>query len=436
MTSRRKWIVILCWLTVVFEGFDLVALGASIPTLLDTKHAGIDAAGVTFVATISLVGVGIGAALIGPISDRYGRRLPLIASVLIFSVFTLLFPFMPNPAMMGVLRLLAGLGLGGCMPVAVTAMQEAAPSNGKANSSTLTMTGYHVGAVVASLLALMVGRQWEWLFYAGGALGLLVVPLMWAKWPETGVVAEAPVEAQAGPRVRVGDLLRPPFLRITMGLWVAAFMGLLLVYGLNTWLPQLMRVAGYNIADSLVLLLVLNVGAVGGLLVGGRIADRRGVKGTTMLWFSAAAVLLTVLSVKMDNQLVLNGVVFVTGIFVFCSQVLVYGFVGYLYPRHIVASGMGFVSAVGRLGSIVGPWITGLLVVAGIAYPFGFYLFAAAALLGVGAVAIIPKAQRAGAGPSAGRGMDTDYPPSIPKASATRLRNHAAAPKEETAASQ
>lgn len=394
MTSRRKWLFILCWLTVVFEGFDLVALGASIPTLLDTKHAGFDPSGATFVATISLVGVGIGAALIGPISDRFGRRRPLIVSVVVFSIFTLLFPLMPNVAMMGILRLLAGLGLGGCMPVAVTAMQEAAPNDGKAHSSTLTMTGYHVGAVAASLIALLVGLHWEWLFYAGGILGLLAVPLMWAKLPETSPVTEAPKTADAASKVRIGDLLRPPYLRITIGLWVAAFMGLLLVYGLNTWLPQLMRGAGYNVADSLVLLLVLNVGAIGGLLVGGRIADRRGVKGTTMFWFAAAAVLLAVLSVKMENQLVLNSVVFVTGVFVFCAQVLVYGFVGYLYPRHIVASGMGFVSAVGRLGAIAGPWITGLLVVAGIAYPFGFYVFAAAALLGVAAVAVIPKAKR------------------------------------------
>lgn len=396
MNSRRKWIVILCWLTVVFEGFDLVALGASIPTLLDTKHAGIDPAGATFIATISLVGVGIGAALIGPISDRFGRRVPLIACVLLFSIFTLIFPLMPNVALMGVLRLIAGLGLGGCMPVAVTAMQEAAASNGKAHSSTITMTGYHVGAVVASLVALLVGQQWEWLFYAGGILGLVAVPLMWAKLPETAPVAKAPKTpaADTAPKVRIGDLLRPPYLRITIGLWVAAFMGLLLVYGLNTWLPQLMRGAGYKVADSLVLLLVLNVGAVAGLLAGGRIADRRGVKGTTMFWFAAAAVLLAVLSIKMDNQLVLNGVVFITGFFVFCAQVLVYGFVGYLYPRHIVASGMGFVSAVGRLGAITGPWITGLLVVAGIAYPFSFYVFALAAALGVAAVAVIPKVRR------------------------------------------
>lgn len=395
MKVSRKWIVILCWLTVVFEGFDLVALGASIPTLLDTKHVGIDAGGATFVATISLVGVGIGAALSGPISDRFGRRLPLIVCVLAFSVFTLIFPLMPNVALLGLLRFLAGLGLGGCMPVAVTIMQETASANGKAQSSTLTMTGYHVGAVAASVTALLVGRAWEWLFYAGGILGLLAVLLLWAKLPETSPVIEARKSADtAAPKVHVRDVLRGRYIRITLGLWVAAFMGLLLVYGLNTWLPQLMREAGYAVADSLVLLLVLNLGAIGGLLVGGGVADRRGVKGTTMFWFGAAAVLLALLSIRIQDQLLLNGVVFVTGFFVFCAQVLVYGFVGYLYPRCIVASAMGFVSGVGRLGAIAGPWITGLLVVAGIAYPFGFYVFATAAVLGVIAVAVIPRPRK------------------------------------------
>ncbi|CEA09748.1 4-hydroxybenzoate transporter PcaK [Arthrobacter saudimassiliensis] len=396
MNSRRRWVVILCWLTVVFEGFDIVAFGAAIPTLLDTGYAGMTSAGATYISTISLVGVGLGAALIGPISDRFGRRVPLIVCVIVFSVFTLLLPLVPNVAMMGVLRLLAGLGMGACMPVAITAMQEAAPANAKANSSTITMTGYHVGAVLASLLAIALGGNWQWLFYGGGLLGLLAAAVMWAKLPETGEAARS-VAGGRPERVPVSTLLRGSYLRVTLGLWVAAFMGLLLVYGLNTWLPQIMRGAGYNVADALTLLLIMNLGAVIGLLVGGRIADARGPKGTTMVWFGCAAVLLALLSIRLENALVLNAVVLVTGVFVFCAQVLLYGFVGYLYPSRLVGTGMGFVAGVGRLGAIVGPWATGSLVTAGIAYPFGFYLFAAAAVLGVVAVAVIPRPSRASA---------------------------------------
>ncbi|EMR00327.1 MFS transporter [Paeniglutamicibacter gangotriensis] len=389
-STRNKWIVALCWLTVVFEGFDIVALSASIPQLIDTSYAGITALDATFIATISLVGVGAGAVLIGPISDRFGRRVPLMICVLVFSVFTILFPLMPTIALLATVRMIAGLGMGACMPVAITMMQEAAASNARAHSATITMTGYHVGAVAASLFAILAHADWHLLFYIGGALGLVVLPFMWAKLPETHAVGLKDIGTKA-PKSSMATLFTGGLARSTIGLWVAAFMGLLLVYGLNTWLPQLMRGAGYNVADSLVLLLILNVGAIAGLLLGGRIADKRGVKGTTMFWFTSAAVLLALLSIRMESQLLLNGVVLVTGFFVFCAQVLVYGFVGYIYPKHVVGTGMGMVAGVGRLGAIAGPGLTGLLVASGHAYPWGFYLFAGAALLGMLAVAIIPK---------------------------------------------
>lgn len=392
-STRNKWIVALCWLTVVFEGFDIVALSASIPQLLDTAHAGMTALDATFIATISLVGVGAGAVLIGPISDRHGRRNPLMACILIFSIFTILFPLMPTVGLLATVRLIAGLGMGACMPVALTMMQEAAASNARAHSSTVTMTGYHVGAVAASLFAILAHADWHLLFYIGGALGLVALPFMWFKLPETHAAGIKQTGAPV-PKAQMRELFTGGYARSTIGLWVAAFMGLLLVYGLNTWLPQLMRGAGYNVADSLVLLLILNVGAIAGLLVGGRIADKRGVKGTTMFWFTAAAVLLALLSIRMESQMLLNGVVLVTGFFVFCAQVLVYGFVGYIYPKQVVGTGMGMVAGVGRLGAIAGPGLTGLLVTSGHAYPWGFYLFAGAALLGMFAVAMIPKPAR------------------------------------------
>jgi len=392
-TASRPWIVALCWLTVAFEGFDIVALGATIPILTDLTHGvGVTAADMTFVATISLVGVGIGATAIGPIADRFGRRVPLIACILLFSVFTLIFPLMPNPAMMGIARLIAGLGLGGCMPVAVTMMQESAPGGRKAHASTLTMTGYHAGAVLASLGALWLGANWHWLFYLGGFIGLLIVPVMWAKLPEThpnAVVAGS--ASAAGPRYGVRDLFTDGRGRITIGLWIGTFMGLLLVYGLNTWLPKIMAEAGYAMSNSLVMLFVMNVGAIIGLLVGGRIGDARGVKGTILVWFGASAVLLALLSVRFTSEIALDAVLLATGVFVFSAQVLIYALVGYAYPKSLIATGMGFTSGVGRLGAIVGPLISGVLVTAGIAYPAGFYMFAAAAVIAFVAIALVPK---------------------------------------------
>ena len=377
----------------MFDGFDIVALGATIPVITSDAHGhlGVTVADMTFISTISLVGVGLGAVLVGLASDRLGRRIALMLCILVFSTFTLLFPIMPSVPLMGIARLIAGIGLGGCMPIALTIMQETAPGGRRAGASTFTMTGYHVGAVLASLTAFWAHEHWVWLFYIGGGLGLATLPLLWFKLPET--LHSLHPEHSAGSERRYGfrDLFTEGRARATIGLWTAAFMGLLLVYGLNTWMPKIMELAGYNISSSLIMLLVLNVGAVLGLLIGGRIGDALGIKGTTLFWFAAAAALLGLLSVRMTQVLALNFVILVTGVFVFCAQVLVYAFVGFVYPRALVATGMGFTAGIGRLGAIAGPWITGALVTAGLAYPGGFYLFAGVAVIGLLAAAMIPK---------------------------------------------
>jgi sugar phosphate permease len=168
-------------------------------------------------------------------------------------------------------------------------------------------------------------------------------------------------------------------------------MGLLLVYGLNTWLPTLMAEAGYSLSSSLTLLLVLNVGAVAGLLLAGWLGDRHGAKRIVLVWFGVSALLLAVLSIRMQNEILLNAAVFVTGVFVFSAQVLVYAWVSQLFPAHLRGTALGFSAGVGRIGAILGPAVTGTLVTLGVAYPWGFYVFAAAAVLAVLALVAVPR---------------------------------------------
>ncbi|GAA5108684.1 MFS transporter [Nocardia iowensis] len=388
MKKLLSWSAVLCWLTVLLEGYDLVVLGAVIPTLIDQHHIGFTVASATFAATMSLVGVAIGATGSGPITDRYGRRWMLLGSIAVFSVFTAAIPLAGSVGVFAAFRLIAGLGLGACMPTALTLMAEHMPPVRRAFASTVTMTGYHVGAVLSALIALRFVPHWEPMFYLGGVAGLLLLPVVWAKLPES----DAYLAAKAAPSgVQPTVLLRPVYLRATLGVWVGSFMGLLLVYGLNTWLPKLMRDAGYNMSTSLTMLLVLNVGAIIGLLTAGMLADRRGIKPTVLAWFGAAAVFLALLSVKASSSLLLNAVVLVTGIFVFSAQVLIYAYVTQAYPAGIRATALGFASGVGRLGAIFGPTITGWLIVVGAANPWGFYLFAAVAVIGLLAMSAVPR---------------------------------------------
>jgi MFS transporter, AAHS family, benzoate transport protein len=452
VVRRSQWPVWLCWLAMVLDGFDLVVLGTVIPTLIKTHDLGFDAVGATYAATISLVGVGVGALFIAPLSDRFGRRRLLVACVAWFSLFTIAVVFAPNVAMFGIFRLLAGVGLGACLPAALAYMNDYAPAGTAGKSTTRTMTGYHVGAVATAFLAILVVPDWRIMFVVGGIAGLVLVPFLWFRLPETlppahaehgaeikaagdtrasvetaeahragparghrpiAVPAAEPEAAPAsllaadpaGERASFRDLTRKPYPLVALGIAVASFMGLLLVYGLNTWLPQLMSSAGYTVSTGLVLLLVLNVGAVVGLIVAGILADRHGTKKIVLLWFGLSALFLAVLSIKIQSEFLLNAAVFVTGVFVFSSQVLVYAWVSQLFPARLRGTALGFAAGVGRLGAIMGPAVTGTLVAAGIAYPWGFYVFAAAALLAVMALVTVPHA----IAPAPGRASDVGH---------------------------
>ena len=395
MTEQRSsWPAVLCWLTVLIEGYDLVALGATSLALQASDRLQMTAAGLTLVATLSLVGVALGAALLAPLADVRGRRTVLVWSVASFSVFTLLLPLAPSVGVFAALRLAAGLGLGACMPTALATMSEYVAVQRRARASTTTMTGYHCGAVLASLLALVVTSSWEILFVVGGVAGLVLAAVIRVKLPETA----APDATPAGERVTVLDLVRPGRLRITLSVWVATFMGLLLVYGLNTWLPKLMNEAGYAVSTSVTLLFVLNAGGVLGMLLAGWMADTRGISRVVQAWFAVGGVLLTLLVVRIESAALLDVLIFLTGVFVFSAQVLVYAYVAHTHPTAIRGAALGITSGVGRLGAIVGPLITGVFVSAGIARPWGFLFFALAAFLGLAAMAVAPRVGRVEAG--------------------------------------
>ena len=146
------------------------------------------------------------------------------------------------------------------------------------------------------------------MFVAGALPALVLVPLLWKYLPES----EAFLRARAGlgpagdarPQARQEPGRHPVPARparSTLAFWITSFMGLLLVYGLNTWLPQIMRSAGYELGAALALLLVLNVGAVLGLLVAGQVADRIGIRRSTMAWFAGAALFLALLSIRLPG---------------------------------------------------------------------------------------------------------------------------------------
>ena len=400
-------ITTLCWLALLLDGFDLVVLGVAIPSMMEDTRWDFGAAEATLVSTSGLVGMMLGALVISFLTDKFGRRRVMMMAVALFSLFTLGLASTTNITLFALLRFLAGAGLGGALPTGISLVTEFRGVTKSGSASTILMTGYHVGAVATALLGILMIEPlgWHSLFIAGAAPALVLLPAMYFLLPESpqylmaaGRVEEARAIA-ADYNISLDDelgdkhaaemensgtmkvLLGATFRRNTLAIWGTSFMGLLLVYGMNTWLPQIMRDADYDLGNSLAFLMVLNIGAVVGLLISGKIADQVSPRKTSLVWFIASAVFLALLAVKLP-LIALYVMIFLTGIFVFSSQVLVYGFVGENHPASVRASAMGLSAGVGRLGAISGPMLGGLLVAQGLAYPWGFFAFAIVGLLG------------------------------------------------------
>jgi benzoate transport len=398
------WVAPLCWLAVALEGLDLVVLGVVLPALLAEPGWGLTPNTASLVSVVGLVGVMVGALFVGTISDYIGRRQTMLWTVISFSILTLLCAFAPNPWIFGLLRFLAGLGLGGVLPTALALVNEYATRGRGGAATTNMMTGYHVGAVLTALLGIIIIEPlgWHWMFIVGALPALVLVPVMWRYLPESaaflrvragladrtaGRSASSTAPARANP---ISTLFHHGLGRSTIAFWVTSFMGLLLVYGLNTWLPQIMKSAGYQLGAALALLLVLNAGGVAGLLVAGRVSDRIGNRRATISWFAAAALFLALLSIKLPGVGIYVSV-FLAGVFVFSSQVLVYAYVGHVYPASARGTAMGTASGVGRAGAISGPLIGGWLLTVGLAYPWGFYIFAVVAAIGAVCIALVNR---------------------------------------------
>jgi len=282
------------------------------------------------------------------------------------------------------------------------------------------MTSYHYGGMAATALGLTLAPAagWRWVFWAGVLPATIAVPLLLKLLPESpGVLlargerakadavadrygiprptaVAAPAAGAAGRLAAVRALFHPESRWATPLLWLASFSGLLLVYGVSTWLPQMMRASGYGLNSSVSFLMVINAGGIVGLLIAGRTADKFGPVRVAAIWFvlTAAGALLLKSHLSLGVTYV---VVAVTGVWLFSAQVMVYAATNTVYRDSERAAGLGWVTGIGRTGAVVGPWLIGEFAASG-NQSWGFTTFALAGLVGAVAISLVPLARRIG----------------------------------------
>ena len=375
--------MLVCWLLVVFDGYDLIVYGTVQSSLISETGWGLNKATAGTVGSMAFVGMMIGAIFAGRMADSWGRRRTILGCAVVFSVFTVLCAFAPSAAVFGVLRLLAGIGLGGLVPSANALVAELVPTKWRSTIATLMMSGVPIGGSIAALVGIQLipAFGWESMFLVAGLALVIVVPLGLKYLPETLAPAGAGKAPQAIKEPSgFSSLLRAPYLGASMLFALATIATLFAWYGLGTWLPNLMQLAGYNLGSALTFALALNLGAVAGSVLTAWAGTRFGPMPTAIAAAAVAAGALVVL-VTGPPVAVVYFMLVLAGVGTHGTQCLIIAAVASHYPGHLRGTALGWALGTGRIGAVAAPQVGGLLLAAGLGVNSNFLAFAGAAAI-------------------------------------------------------
>lgn len=413
---RRNGIVVpvICCIAVIFDGYDLSVFATTIPSLLDYRPWDLDAAETGLIASYAFMGMLVGTLICGFATDLIGRRKMLMASMSWFSIFMGACTVAPTAELFGLFRFLSGIGLGGLLPTALALSVEFAPRTRRNLVNALVSSGFSVGTIIAALLGLVILEPFGFRpMYAVGVFPLLVlVPLCYFVLPESpqfltskGRVEEATVIAaryglpdpalqSASPELhsRLRDLFHKPLIGVAMIFAGATFIGQLFIYGLATWLPQIMRSAGYPLGSALSFLATMSVGAIIGAATMSWFADRVGPRPVALCGFGIGVVALLTMSVGPPTA-ILYVAVALAGVGANGTAVILNGFIATWFPAANRATALGTIMTVARLGGITGPILGGYIMAANLSTSWSFYVFVIPAIVGIGLVFLLPHRQ-------------------------------------------
>ena len=394
----------MCSLLVFVDGFDAQAMGYVAPALSTAMN--IPRAVLGPVISSGLVGMMIGAMVCGPLADQFGRRPVLIGCALIFGVGSLLTATAQSVEALAAFRALTGLGMGGAMPNAIALTSEYMPQRRRGTAVTTMICGFSLGAAVGGFVAAAIIPRFGWqaVFIVGGVAPLVIAVAAFVWLPDSirfllikggadqrareyltriapGVALPRALSTGSGE-----DEPRDAFVVLqlftgrratgTLLIWIVYFMNLLNLYFLNSWLPTIISDANIPVATAIRLTALFQVGGIGGALVLGAILDRYfsfWILAACYLW---AAVCVFFIGASGVSTLMLGVTIASAGLGIIGGQNACHALTAGFYPTAIRSTGVGWALGIGRIGSIVGPVLGGVLLARGT--PIGQVFWAAA----------------------------------------------------------
>jgi MFS transporter, SHS family, lactate transporter len=259
---------ILGWILDAFDFFVLVFL---VDVLANNFHVG--KADIIWTITITLAMRPVGALVLGSLADRYGRRRPLIACVLYFSIITALTPFAPSYAVFVVLRALYGVGMGGYWGIGASLVMESSPKRWRGLFSGIMQAGYSVGYLLAAVALRTIEPRfgWRWMFLCG--LGLAAVIAVLTLLAPESTSWEKHRLASFGEVIRVLWEHKKDFVYLVLMMTAITCLS----HGTQDLYPDFLKTV-HKFSNAVVsnLAILYNVGAILGALVIGHYSDRLG----------------------------------------------------------------------------------------------------------------------------------------------------------------
>ena len=372
-SAGLRWTIVFCLLTAFCEGMDLQAAGVAAAGIGAEFKPTSDQFGTFFSA--STLGLFFGALIGGRMADSIGRKKVLVASVALFGLFSLLNSFAWNISSLIATRALTGLGLGGALPMVLALVAETSNAKQQAGRVAMVYAATPFGGAVISLLSLLIAAtQWRMMFVVGGVVPLILAPIMAFVLPESSAfrrihgaptaasLPDAAVMPKSGSFMAIftaGRALR------TIFLWASFFLGLLLLYLLLNWLPTLLTSDGLSRTQAAGAQIGFNIGGALAAILIGHLLNGRLKNWAVVVTFVALPILLITLAKSPAQLAIICSIVFLLGCSVIAAQAFLYAMAPAAYPTSIRGVGVGAAVAMGRIGSIVGPKLGGMLKAAG-----------------------------------------------------------------------
>lgn len=423
MSAHQITAILVCVGLNMLDGFDVLVMSFTASGVSSTWTLTGSQVGVLLSA--GLVGMALGSLFLAPRADRFGRRAVVMTSVFIVSVGMLLSAIAQNYWQLAALRAVTGIGIGGILASATVLVNEYSSKTWRNTASYLYTSGYSIGGTVGgAIAAILIARSgWRSAFAFGGIVSFAMLPISFWRLPESldflvtrqpagalrklnqlltrmhrpTVEALPPIEEQHGipARATLKQLFSPELLRSTCLIWTAFFFMMGGYYFVFGWTPKLLASNGLTAQQGITSGVLLSLGGIFGTVIFAFIA--RVLEPRVLITFCllVSSALMGVFAMTTHNVSVglLAGVAL--GGMSTSAMAGFYALTPALYGPHLRTTGMGWGIGIGRLGAILAPLATGVLVDHGWHSLELYWLFAGTFLIASLALAAMAPSRRA-----------------------------------------